>query len=68
MQNSTILILCFRSLYGVTNTAKPSVIAIDDNLVAYLCGHVVVIYDLNGKETEYVQGMSHQKIAFGAKT
>ena len=39
----------YRQFYGVNPKVKPSVLAIDDSTVAYVCGHNTILYDTETK-------------------
>ena len=46
----------FRQLYGVNPKVNPSVLAINDQEVAYVCGHNVVLYNTENKSFRFIQG------------
>ena len=48
--------ITYRQLYGVNPQVNPSVLAIDDIQVAYVCGHNVVIYNTENKQYRFIQG------------
>ena len=45
-----------RELYGAQATAKQSIVGIDDNTVAYVSGHNIIIYNLDTKTSSFIQG------------
>ena len=48
--------LKLRQLYGVNPKVNPSVLAIEENQIAYVCGHNVVIYNTETKSYRFIQG------------
>ena len=45
-----------RELYGVNPKVSPSVLAIDDNQIVYVCGHNTVLYNTESKTYRFIQG------------
>ena len=48
--------LKMRQLYGVNPKVKPSVLAIDDSQIVYVCGHNTVLYNTENKAYRFIQG------------
>jgi len=45
-------------LIGLKPDVNPGVLAISDSVIAYVCGHNVVLYDIETKTQKYVLGKS----------
>ena len=48
---------CFRQLFGVNPKVNPSLLAIDENQVAYVSGHNVILYNTEAKSYRFIQGV-----------
>lgn len=45
-------------MIGLKPDVNPGVLAISDSVIAYVCGHNVVLYDIETKTQRYVLGKS----------
>jgi len=45
-------------LIGLKPDVNPGVLAINDSVIAYVCGHNVVLYDIETKIQRYILGKS----------
>ena len=45
---------CFRQLFGVNPKVNPSLLAIDENQVAYVSGHNVILYNTEAKSYRFI--------------
>ena len=54
----TIIHILFRSrqLQGLNINSNPSVLAIDDQSIAYVSGHNIIIYNIEKKTSQFIQG------------
>lgn len=52
------MLTCVRWLIGLKSDVVPGVIALNDDQVAYVCGHSIVIYNHNPKKIsqQYIHG------------
>jgi cilia- and flagella-associated protein 57 len=46
-----------RYLIGMKPDVNPGVLAISDSVIAYVCGHNVVLYDMETKTQRYILGV-----------
>ena len=53
---STDLFVYCRQLQGLNINPNPSVLAIDDQQVVYVAGHNIVIYNIEKKTSQFIQG------------
>lgn len=48
--------LGFRHIFGVSNIVTDNISVLDENKVAYIAGHSLVVYDKNENRQHIIQG------------